>query len=65
MRIISLIDQHEVIKKNLQHLGLWEKSHAPPQSEPPRKEMKEITFDPSDGSMSSPSPGLSRDSQLI
>ena len=30
MRIISFIDQPEVIKKILQHLGLWEKSHAPP-----------------------------------
>ena len=55
-RIISFIDlsvcnaqagQPDVSKKILQHLGLWEKSHAPPQSEPPRKEIKEITFDPS------------------
>ena len=28
-RIISFIDQPEVIKKILQHLGLWEESHAP------------------------------------
>jgi hypothetical protein len=28
-----------------QHLGLWEESQAPPESEPPRKEIKEITFD--------------------
>jgi len=52
MRIISFIDQPEVIKKILQHLGLWEESlrpgsgqaHAPPAREPP---IKEITFDPS------------------
>ena len=28
-RIISFIDQPDVIKKILQHLGLWEESHAP------------------------------------
>ena len=42
MRIISFIDQPDVIKKILQHLGLWEESHAPPS-----REIKEITFDPS------------------
>ena len=47
MRIISFIDQPDVIKKILQHLSLWEQSQAPPESEPPRKEIKEITFDPS------------------
>ncbi len=44
MRIISFIDQGAVIKKILQHLGLWEESHAPPDRGPPEKE---ITFDPS------------------
>jgi hypothetical protein len=44
MRIISFIDQADVIKKILQHLGLWEESHAPPNRS--QKE-KEITFDPS------------------
>jgi hypothetical protein len=44
MRIISFIDQPEVIKKILQHLGLWEESHAPPGRDPP---VKEITFDSS------------------
>ena len=44
MRIISFIDQPEVIKKILQHLGLWEDSHAPPERSPPGKE---LTFDPS------------------
>jgi hypothetical protein len=47
MRIISFIDQPDVIKKILQHLGLWKESQAPPVSEPPRKEIKEITCDPS------------------
>ena len=47
MRIISFIDQPGVIKKILQHLGLWKESQAPPVSEPPRKEIKEITCDPS------------------
>jgi len=42
-RIISFIDQPDVIKKILQHLGLWEESHAPPERDPP---IKEITFDP-------------------
>jgi hypothetical protein len=46
MRIISFIDQPDVIKKILQHLSLWEESQAPPESEPPRNEIKEITFDP-------------------
>jgi hypothetical protein len=31
MRTISFIDQPDVIKKILQHLGLWRESHAPPQ----------------------------------
>jgi len=44
MRIISFIDQPDVIKKILQHVGLWEESHAPPGRS--QKE-KEITFDPS------------------
>ena len=44
MRIISFIDQPEVIKKILEHLGLWEESHAPPDRS---QGQKEITFDPS------------------
>ncbi len=44
MRIIAFIDQSDVIKKILQHLGLWEDSHAPPERSPPGKE---LTFDPS------------------
>jgi hypothetical protein len=44
MRIISFIDQPGVRKKILQNIGLWEESHAPPEREPP---IKEITFDPS------------------
>ncbi len=40
-RIISFIDQPEVFKKILQHIGLWEESHAPPGRDPP---IKEITF---------------------
>jgi hypothetical protein len=42
MRITSFIDLPDVIKKILQHLGLWEESHAPPE----KKQIKEITFDP-------------------
>jgi hypothetical protein len=50
MRIISFINQPEVIKKILQHLGLWEESlrlgsgqaHAPPDNVAAR----EITLDP-------------------
>jgi len=60
--IISFIDQPDVIKKILQHLGLWGESHAPPGRDPP---VKEITFDPSYGSINSPSRGRSRDSQVI
>ena len=33
-RIISFIDQPELIKKILQRLGLWEESHAPPARDP-------------------------------
>jgi len=39
MRIISFIDQPDVIKKILQHLGLWEESHVPPGRDPPVKEI--------------------------
>jgi hypothetical protein len=69
------IDQPDVIKKILQHLGLWEEPHAPPERDPL---IKEITFDPFYGStvrvphgpeddrrVNSPSRGGSRDSQLI
>jgi hypothetical protein len=42
MRIISFIDQPDVIKKIPQHLGLWEESHAPPDIETVKGE---ITFD--------------------
>ena len=44
MAIISFIDQPEVIKKILQHLGLWEESHTPPNRDLVKRE---ITFDPS------------------
>ncbi len=44
MRIISFIDQPDVIKKILQHLGLWEESYAPPEK---NQRKKEITFYPS------------------
>ena len=44
MRIISFIDQPDVIKKILQHLGLWEESRAPPERDPP---VRQIAFDPS------------------
>jgi hypothetical protein len=30
MRIISFIEQPDVIQNILEHLGLWEESHAPP-----------------------------------
>ena len=39
MRIISFIDQPDVIKKILQHLGLWEDAHAPAGRNQGRKEM--------------------------
>jgi hypothetical protein len=61
-RIISFIDQPEVIEKILQHLGLWEEAHAPPGGDFPTKE---ITFDTSYGSVNSPSRGKSRDSQVV
>ena len=44
MRIISFIDQPDVIKKILQHLGLWEEFQTPAERYPP---VKQITFDPS------------------
>jgi hypothetical protein len=39
---ISFIDRRDVIRKILEHLGLWEESHAPPDRSPPNKE---IIFD--------------------
>ena len=45
-------DQPEVIRRILEHLGLWEESHAPPDLETVKRE---ITFDPSYGSINSPS----------
>ena len=62
MLIISFIDQPDVIKKILKHLGLWEESQAPSER---LLAIKEIIFDPSYGSINSPSRGRSRDSQLI
>src|SRR4029077_20042385 len=43
-RIISFIDQPDVIKKILEHLGLWEESQAPPDG---NQGKNVITFDPS------------------
>jgi hypothetical protein len=43
MRIISFID-HPVIKKILEHLGLWEESQPPSDR---NQGKKVITFDPS------------------
>jgi hypothetical protein len=43
-RIISFIDQSDVIKKILEHLGLWEESQAPPDR---NQGKKVITLDPS------------------
>jgi len=62
MRIISFIDQPDVIKKILEHLGLWEESQP---SSDRNQGKKVITFDPSYGSINSPSRKRSRDSQLI
>lgn len=42
MRIISFIDQADVIKKILQYLGLWEESHASPGRD---HAVEEITLD--------------------
>lgn len=39
---ISFIDQPEVIRKILEHLGLWEEFRAPPDTEAVERE---ITFD--------------------
>jgi hypothetical protein len=44
MRIISFIDQPEVIKKILEHLGLWEESQPPSER---NQGKKVITFDSS------------------
>jgi hypothetical protein len=44
MKIISFIDQWDVIRKILEHLDLWEEAHAPPDRGPPEKV---ITFDSS------------------
>jgi len=30
MKIISVIEQHEIVKKILKHLGLWEMKARPP-----------------------------------
>jgi hypothetical protein len=46
--IISFIDQPDVIKKILQHLGLWEESHTPPIRDLAKRE---IIFDPSYASL--------------
>jgi hypothetical protein len=43
-RIISFIDQPDVIKKILEHLGLWEESQPPSDR---NQGKKVITFDPS------------------
>jgi len=70
-RIISFIDQPDVIKKILQHLGLWEEAHAPSGRDPAiieltfRGEPQGRTFDPSYGSINSPSRGRSKNSQVI
>jgi hypothetical protein len=40
MKIISVIDQPEVVKQILQHLGLWEiQKRPPPRIKPPSSEL--------------------------
>jgi hypothetical protein len=39
MRIISFIDQRDVLKKILEHLGLWKEAQAPPDRNPARREI--------------------------
>jgi hypothetical protein len=41
--LAKLTSGRRFYKKILQHSGLWEESHAPPERDPP---IKEITFDP-------------------
>jgi hypothetical protein len=37
MRILAFIEQPEIIKKILKHLGLWErKARPPPKTSPPK-----------------------------
>ncbi len=52
LETLSFIDQRDVIRKILEHVGLWEEADASPDRGPPEKE---ITFDPSYGSINSPS----------
>jgi hypothetical protein len=42
--VLSFLDWLHFIKKIVEHLGLWEEAHAPPDRGPP---VKEMTFDPS------------------
>ena len=62
LETLSFIDQRDVIRKILEHVGLWEEADASPDRGPPEKE---ITIDPSYGSINSPSRGRSRDSQIL
>ena len=54
MKIISFIEDEEVIEKTLKHLGLWDVEARPP----PRVKTPPVTihFDYSDSQVSSPDP---------
>jgi len=52
MKIISFIEDEEVIEKILKHLGLWEmKARPPPRAKTP---LVTISLDDSDSQVSSP-----------
>jgi len=44
MKVISVIEDHEIVKKILKHLGLWEThNHDPPACDAPH--LVEFTYD--------------------
>ncbi|RPI75061.1 MAG: hypothetical protein EHM45_15860 [Desulfobacteraceae bacterium] len=48
MKIIAFIEDEEVIKKILKHLGLWDRRTRPPPKLKPSQPAKDIVYEPSD-----------------
>ena len=44
MKVIAFIEDDEVVKKILKHLGLWDRRPRPPPKPPP---VKDIAYEPS------------------
>jgi len=51
MKVISVIEDEDVIKKILKHLGLWDRKARPPPKPPPKQKIHEYCIDYSESQL--------------